>query len=359
MRTRPLLLSPAAALLSTLGVIGLCVVTAGADVIRLVPDSTVKAPGGQINGQIKSESPTEVVIKAAVGGEQKVPVDQIESVSYDGPTPSYTLAESRENAGSIAEAADLFEKAVAEARDKPLIQRSAQFHRARLLAELAQADPGKTDEAMQALEAYLKAQPNSRQVGQALESLVRLALQKGDTARAESALKDLTAKVPGAADRAAILQARLQGRQGKHDQAIATLDKLASAAPKGSARAREALLAKAESLAATKQFSEAEQAVREVIAQAPPEADAVQSQAYNTLGDCLRAAGRPKDALLAYLRVDVLYDRDKEQHARALSQIAQLWRTLKQDARADEVQERLRTLYPKSPYASARAVAPR
>ncbi len=354
MRTRHLL-----CLAGSLSLTVAVTLTAGADVVRLVPDSTVKAPGGQLNGQIKSESPTEVVIKAAVGGEQKVPVDQIDTVTYDNPTPSYTLAESRENAGLLAEAADLFEKAAAEAKDKPLIQRAAQFRRASLLADLAQADPGRTDEAIAALEAFLKAQPSSRQVGPALEGLVRLALQKGDTARAETALTELAARVPSAGDRAAILRARLQGRQGKHAEAIAALDKLAAGAPKGSPRAREALLAKAESQAASKQFPEAEKTVRDVIAQAPPEADAVQALAYNTLGDCLRAAGRPKDALLAYLRVDVLYDRDKEQHARALARVAELWRELKQDARADEVLDRLRQQYPRSPYATARAVAPR
>ena len=41
------------------------------------------------------------------------------------------------------------------------------------------------------------------------------------------------------------------------------------------------------------------------------------ASAYNTLGDCLRAAGRPKDALIAYLHTDVLFAKDKEQHPRA------------------------------------------
>jgi tetratricopeptide (TPR) repeat protein len=150
-----------------------------------------------------------------------------------------------------------------------------------------------------------------------------------------------------------VLEARVQAKAGDHDAAISALDAILAAAPKGSAQAREATLAKAESLAATKKFAEAEAAVQEVIAESDPEDDAIQAEAHNTLGDCLRAAGRPKDALIAYLKTDVLYDGARDQHARALAQIAALWTELKQDARASEVRARLKQLYPQSPYAKA------
>ena len=78
-----------------------------------------------------------------------------------------------------------------------------------------------------------------------------------------------------------------------------------------------------------------------------------QSAAYNTLGDCLRAAGKPKEALDAYLHTDILYARDKEQHPRALAHISQLWRTLKRDDRADEVWQQLKKDYPNSKWLSA------
>jgi hypothetical protein len=68
-------------------------------------------------------------------------------------------------------------------------------------------------------------------------------------------------------------------------------------APDGSTRQREARLAKAESLVVLKKFAEAEADVRAVIKATPTEDYQAQSAAYNTLGDCLRAAGKPKDAL--------------------------------------------------------------
>jgi tetratricopeptide (TPR) repeat protein len=332
---------------------------ARADTIKLVSGSKVKSAGGQISGQITAEGPTEVTIKPAAGGDQKVPVDEIASVEYDGVPPSYTLAQSRENVGSMAEAADLYAKAVDEAQGKELLRRAAQFRRASVLTDIALADPAEADAAFKALDEFLKAHPNSRQVGPALEALVRLSLQQGDAARAENALKDLTAKVPSYAGRAAVLQARVRVKKGETDQAIADLDRILASAPEGSAQAREASLARAEGLVAARKFAEAEQAVREVIDQAPPEDASVQAEAHNVLGDCLRAAGKPKDALIAYLKTDVLYSSDRAAHPRALAMIAQLWTELRRDDRAGEALERLRQQYPQSPYAKGPLVAPR
>lgn len=343
----------ATALASSFLVVAALALAGHADVVRLVAGATVKASGGQINGTITSESPAEVKIKPAVGPEQTVPVDQIAEVTYDGLPPSYALAESRLNAGNLAEAAELFGKAAGEAKGKTSIERAAQYGRARALAELGLVDPARADEAVGALEAFVKANGTARQLGPALIELARLHLARGDTARAGEALAQLKTRVPWAAGRAAVLEARVQAKAGDHDAAISALDAILAAAPKGSPQAREATLAKAESLAATKKFAEAEAAVQEVIAESDPEDDAIQAEAHNTLGDCLRAAGRPKDALIAYLKTDVLYDGARDQHARALAEIAALWTELKQDARATEVRARLKQLYPQSPYAKA------
>src|SRR4051794_30074543 len=99
---RPLLTALAAAL-----TVGLAL----ADEVILIPDATVKIPGGRVRGQVTSESPTELKIKPATGAEQAIPVDQIASVTYDGLTPSFTLAQAAENRNDLAAAADLYKKA--------------------------------------------------------------------------------------------------------------------------------------------------------------------------------------------------------------------------------------------------------
>jgi tetratricopeptide (TPR) repeat protein len=338
------------------GAVGL-VLTLGlsalADEIVLVPGSTVKnAPGGRVRGTIQSESLAEVVVRLGANT-SNVPTDQIVSIRYDGQPATMALAETNESGGQLAKAAELYKKAAGEAEGKPLVVQAARFKQAEVTAELALADPSKTTDAIGLLEGFVKAYPNGRQVSGALDSLARLQLQKGDYSAVDRTIGSL-AKLPGGADRGAVLRAKSFAKQGDHAKAIAELDGLIKAAPEGSVRLREAKLAKAESLAGLKKFGEAETDLRAVIKALPAEDVAAQSAAYNTLGDCLRAAGRPKDALLAYLHTDVLFAKDKEQHPRALAQIAQLWRELKRDDRADEVLHRLRQEYPQSPWAQAR-----
>src|SRR5262249_26399258 len=116
---------------------------ARADVINMVP-----GPGGKastVRGAIQSESATEVKIKLG-NNVQSVPTDQIASVTYQSAPASMALAETRENANALAEAAELYKKAAAEATGKPFIQQAAQFSQARVVAELALADPSKTAE---------------------------------------------------------------------------------------------------------------------------------------------------------------------------------------------------------------------
>jgi tetratricopeptide (TPR) repeat protein len=328
-----------------------------ADEVVLVNGSPFKgAVGGRVRGQVQTETAAEVTVKLGAS-EIKVPTDQIASVHYDGQPATMTLAESRESGGQLAEAADLYKKAAGEASAKPLIANAAKFKQADVTADLALADPGRVAEAVSLLEGFIRSNPSSRQTGAALESLARLQLQSGDFAKVDKTIADLT-KLPKGGDRAAVLSARLSARRGDHAKALEELDRLIKSAPEGSPLQRESRLARAESLAGLKKFKEAEAEARAVIKALPAEDVAAQSAAYNTLGDCLRIAGRPKDALLAYLHTDLLYAKDKEQHPRALAQISRLWRELKRDDRADEVWQRLKQDYPQSPYLTSRGTTP-
>ncbi len=339
-----------------LATLSLTVSMAWADDVTLVPNTTVKEATGKtpiVRGTIQSETTTEVIVKLGATT-TKIPTDQVVSIRYDGMPPSMALAETSENQGALAKAIDLYKKAAGEATGKPLIEQAAQFKVADLSAEMALADPSKVNDAITALGAFVKNHPTSRHIASAEESLARLQLQKEDYAGVETTLASLS-KLPGGADRAAVFRARISAKKGDHAKAITELDTLIKAGPEGSSRQRDAKLAKAESLAALKKYGEAETEVRSVIKALPAEDVADMSVAYNTLGDCLRAAGRPKDALIAYLHTDILYSKDKEQHPRALAQIAKLWYELKREDRGDETLARLKNDYPQSPWLTNRS----
>ncbi len=320
-----------------------------ADDVNLIPGTTFKqAIGGRVRGQVQSESPSEVVVQLGATT-TSVPTDQIQSIRYDGQSASFQLAEARESSNQLAESAELFKKAATESSSKPLPYQAALFREAEVLTDLALIEPDRTKEAKDKLAKFIQAYPASRHIAGARACQARLQLASGDFAGADSTIAAL-ASLPRGAERAAVLRTKILAKQGKHQAAIAELDKLTATYPKGSERYRAALLAKAESLAGMSQFKEAESLLREVIQGNPPEDASAQAPAYNTLGDCLRAANRPKDALVAYLHTDLLYSKDKEEHPRALHQIAVLFRQLKQDGRADEYVQRLKQDYPRSPW---------
>jgi tetratricopeptide (TPR) repeat protein len=318
-----------------------------ADDVSLVPGHTIKtAIGGRVSGTIQSESPTEVVVTLGANS-TTVPTDQIASIRYTGQSANYQLGESRESAGQLAEAAELFKKAAGETGGKPFPHQAALFREAKVLSDLALVEPERQAEARDKLGAFIRSYPGGRHIAGAREALARLQINANDFAGAEATITAL-ARMPKAGDRASVLRTKVLARQGKHDQAVAELDRLIASAPKGSERQRYAMLAKAESLAAIRKYKEAEALVRQVIQANPAEDADSQAPAYNTLGDCLRAANRPKDALIAYLHTDMLYSKDKEEHPRALHGIASAFRQLKQDARADEFAQRLKQEYPRS-----------
>ena len=324
-----------------------------ADDVVLIPGSTVKqAIAGRVRGMVESESPSGVVVRLGAGT-TSVPIDQIASIRYDGQTATLQLAETRLTAGQLAEAADLFNKAAGESTDKPFVLQKALYGEAATLAELGLVEPARQKDARDKLSRFVQSYPNSRHIIPARAALIRIQLASGDFKGAEVTLAGL-ARLPQAKDRAAVLRAKILAKQGRHEEAIADLDRLLGALPDRSAAQREAKLIKAESLVGVKKFKEAETLLQQVIQAAPPEDVATQSAAYNTLGDCLRAANRPKDALLAYLHTDLLYSKDRQEHPRALDQIEKLFRVLKQDGRADDYAQRLRQEYPRSRWISAK-----
>ena len=323
-----------------------------ADIVTLIEGTTFKqGVGGAVRGTVQSETPAEVVV--LLGATLiKVPTDQIAEIEYSGQPASLQLGETRQANGQYADAVVQYKKAAAEAADKPFIVQDAQFHEADALAEMAMIEPDRMKEAKARFTSFIQAHPSSRHLAAAREGLARLQMQSADYAGAEANVAAL-AKLPHATERAVVLKAKLLARRGDHAAAIAELDKLIATLPDGSSGQRDARLAKAQSLAGDKKYKDAEALVRQVIAAAPAEDYIAQSSAYNTLGDCLRAADRPRDAVLAYLHTDLLYAKDKQEHPRALFQLERLFRRLGNTARADEFAERLKKEYPRSTWTTA------
>lgn len=98
----------------------------------------------------------------------------------------------------------------------------------------------------------------------------------------------------------------------------------------------------AKCLALTGNTGKAVEDVKKILQDAQPEDSMVNALGYNTLGMAYMAANQDKDAVVAFLQVDLLYSRDVQSHIEALKNLRTLWKKMSMQNRAQECTEKLR-----------------
>ncbi len=327
-------------------------VVAEADEVRLTEGSALRdainAP--RVSGEIVEESPTEVVVRRPGRGETRVPLDQIAVIRYSNEPVALRQARTRESGGGFERAAELYEEALQRVgATEPFIAQVIQVGRIRCLIQLSARDQVDSSEVVRELETFLRDYPDGRHQVEVLQLLAQWQIENSQFDEADEAIARLERTSRGA-DRAAILGARLLAAQDDHDRALTRLKRVINRSTIDESLRREAQLAQAVSLAASDRIAEAEPLVRQVIQSLPPEDAQAQAQAFNTLGDCQLEAGRPKDALIAYLHTDLLYAQNRREHPKALARLVMLWRQLGKPGRADQALQQLQQDYPESPW---------
>ena len=104
-------------------------------------------------------------------------------------------------------------------------------------------------------------------------------------------------------------------------------------------------------MANTDDLEQGVQLIEEVIRDADPQDNQLHALAYNALGRSYQQAGKSKEALLAFLHVDLLYSTVADAHAEALSYLAPLWDAIGQEGRAREARQKLKENYANSRWA--------
>ncbi len=329
----------------------MCVPGFAADIV-IRKDSSVQLVG-QITG-ISSEGITmEIGSKKA---ETKVPANEIARVRFDGEPALLNSARNKEEAGHLAEALDAYEEFLASApAGARHLRTDLEFLIARTSARIALADPSLIAGAVQKLDAFRKAHPDSYRYYESLGHLMKLHMARKDYNAAKVILALMqNAPWPEYQSATRIDGAMVQLYTGDPAGALAAFDEViampaTTAAEKN--RRFEAVLGKASGLQQLDRHQEALAALEALIREAPQEDAALLAEVYVRQGDSYLATGQNKPALLAYLHVDVLYESEAGFHAEALYRLVSLWGTLGQPARAADAAERLKSQYPNSKWA--------
>ncbi|MCA9015983.1 MAG: tetratricopeptide repeat protein, partial [Planctomycetaceae bacterium] len=127
--------------------------------------------------------------------------------------------------------------------------------------------------------------------------------------------------------------------------AVAKMD---AKSPAEQASKRAAQLGSALCLEKEGKQKEAITVLDEIIKTADAQQTALLAEAYLRKGDCYRELGEAKEALIAYLHIDVLFPSQPAIHAEALYHLSTLWGKVQKPERGVEARAILQQQYPNS-----------
>ena len=309
----------------------------------------IRTSGGSEAGEITGTTPLEISLDKGTAGTIKIPVNRVRSVLLDEEPPELTQARLNAKNGGYSTALERLQKIDLAAMKRDLVREDVEYYLAYCAAQQALGGNGEVSDAGRKLNEFVRRHPQNFHYLEAVETMGDLLMASDKFAAAQRQYAELAkAPWPDYKMRAGVLLGRTLQAQGKHQEAIQEFDAVLATADDGAAAKEQKLsaaLGKAVSLAESKQLDEAVRLIEQMILDTDPEQNELQARAYNALGDSYQRAGRTKDALLAFLHVDVLYSTVPDAHAEALSHLATLWDAVGQSARAREARQLLNEQY--------------
>lgn len=308
---------------------------------------------GAISGDITDITKSEVTIKPKTRDAEKIPANEIVRIRWDGEPIKLNAGRGQEERGYLPQALANYQESLADVKaDNPNLKTEVEYLIARTTARMAFADPAKLDEAIKKLQDFQKGHANNFRYFESLLFLGRAQMAKNDYDAAKTTFDQLNQAPWGDYKMSAqIGTARVLLEQQKFDEAMAAFEsviKMPGNSPAETSRRQEALLGKATCLQKQQKHNEAITALNDVIEKVSPEETAIQAEAYVRQGDSLQVLGKTKEAVLAYLHVDLLFQAETDLHAESLYQLWRLSPQIGQPERAGEALARLQADYPNS-----------
>ncbi len=276
---------------------------------------------------VRSENYDKLNFSMKLGGKaqnQSMDISRVDRVDYWPKPPAYTAAANLMNSGDYAGAIAKFE---AVARDRS--QRSWARTYALMNIALMYEDDGNLDGSIQAWEKLAKDFPKSRYVPKAFIQIGLAQLNKGDANAAKRSferLGRLSGLPEGQKIMAKYYMILIKQKQGESTKNQSLLREALSeykvllGKTEGDQELREVAIRCRLGIGTCQlllgQFDEALAFFQKIADSAKDHA--VLAGAFVGLGDCYIKKTQWKDALLAFLRVEILYDRDPELTAQAL-----------------------------------------
>lgn len=310
---------------------------------------------GSETGEVTNMTPLEVTYERSFSGKQTAAVNQIKSIIFSEEPAELAQARVHAGNGAYSKALQLLEKVDLGQVRREFIKQDIEFYQAYCAGKLALAGEGQIADAGRLINLFVRNYPNNYHFLEASELMGDMLMASGRYESAEKQYAELAkAPWPEYKMRAEVSLGRTLQAQNKHAEAIQKFDAALSQSGDGADSQNQKLsatLGKAISLAETGKVNDAVGSIQKVIQDADPQQKELHARAYNALGNCYEKAKQNKEALFAFLHVDVVYSNVPEAHAEALSHLVSLWKAVGQDERSREAREMLLQKYANSKWA--------
>ena len=312
-----------------------------------------------VRGTIVGFSPKGIEIKATGGGDvvREIPANEIVSVIFEDEPPALLNAQRHILEGDYTDALTALEKMQAEDAKRSEIGEEIEFCKAYATAQLALAGNGSVTEAGGQMVKFITEKAKSFHYYQCCELVGHLLVASGKYDKAEGYYAKLgEAPWPDYKMRAGTAMGRALLAQGKTAEAAKAFDEVLGGDAGGDLAETQRMMAKvgkARCMAAGEKVDQAIRILNDIIDKADADNLELNALAYNALGTALHKAGKPKEAVLAFLHVDLLYSGAPEAHAEALANLAKLFLEIHKPEHARRAQQTLQDRYKSSHWAEA------
>jgi tetratricopeptide (TPR) repeat protein len=312
------------------------------------PDVIRRVSGAFVAGTITKMTSIAVTVITPGGKVETIPVTEIDEIHFRDEPAALERARHDLDRGAIENAMTTLAEIDQAGHPRLEVQADLQFYRALGQSKLALIKGECITTSIASLSDFVAKWPENYHWFEATKTLGDLSARAGlyDDARRYYAELEKP-PLPGFRDRARVVVGRQLMAAGRFSDAVTQFDEVLAEGERVLNHLRVAAsLGKAESLALGGKPDDGIAIARQIIDRGDPEDASIMAPAYLTLGHCYGIKpDSTKDALFAYLHIDVLYSSQPAEHAAALRRIVRLWRQLGHDDRADEAEQTLKARY--------------